>query len=190
MKISGHGIHVGDFIEHKNTIWEVIKVEHVKPGKGGAYSQVEIRSIPEGIKLNERFRSAESVNRITLYYHDYKFLYSKENEFMFMNQETFDQVSVDYSIIRKISSFLKPGLTSRIAFYKGKIIDVLLPQTVIMTIIETEPTIRGQTIASSYKTAILENGIKVMVPSHIGVGELIYVDTNEKVYIERAKKLR
>ncbi len=187
MKINSNEIKPGNIIEHKNRLWIAVKTEHVKPGKGGAFNQVELKDIRDGTKLNERFRSSETVERVRLDERDFQFLYENGDELTFMDQETFDQVTVPRELIGESAVFLQEGMTVQISSYEGEIVGVSLPETVVMTIVEADPVVKGQTAASSYKPAILENGVKVMVPPHIESGTRIVVNTADQTYVERAK---
>ncbi len=187
MKINGNEIKPGNIIEHKNRLWVAVKTEHVKPGKGGAFNQVELKDIRDGTKLNERFRSSETVERVRLDERDFQFLYENGDDLTFMDQETFDQVTVSRDLIGESAVFLQEGMTVQVSSYEGEIVGVALPESVVMKIVEADPVVKGQTAASSYKPAILENGVKVMVPPHIESGTRIVVNTADQTYIERAK---
>ena len=187
MKISGNELKTGMIIEHKNDLWEILKTQHVKPGKGGAFNQVEMKSIIDNTKLNERFRSDEIVEKIRIDSETFQFLYADENELIFMNNETYEQLSLDEKILEEKKSLLKEGMIVDIELYNGKPIGVILPETIILKVIDTEPTIKGQTAASSSKPAILENNLRVMVPPFVNNDEMIVIDTNELTYIKRAE---
>lgn len=187
MKINGNEIRPGNMIEHKNRLWVAVKTEHVKPGKGGAFNQVELKDIRDGTKLNERFRSSETVERVRLDERDFQFLYENGDEYTFMDQETFDQVTVPRGLIGESAVFLQEGMTVQVSSYEGEIVGIALPETVVMKIVEADPVVKGQTAASSYKPAVLENGVKVMVPPHIESGIRIVVNTADQTYVERAK---
>lgn len=187
MKINGNEIKPGNIIEHKNRLWVAVKTEHVKPGKGGAFNQVELKDIRDGTKLNERFRSSETVERVRLDERDFQFLYENGDDLTFMDQETFDQVTVSRDLIGESAVFLQEGMTVQVSSYEGEIVGVSSPESVVMKIVEADPVVKGQTAASSYKPAILENGVKVMVPPHIESGTRIVVNTADQTYIERAK---
>lgn len=187
MKINGNTIRPGMVIGHQNRLWIAVKIQHTQPGKGGAYLQVELKDIRDGTKLNERFRSSESVERVRLDEKPFQFLYAEDNLMTFMDVDTYDQISLPESAIGENVVFLQEGMEVTINCYEGEPISVQLPATVILAIKETEPVIKGQTAAASYKPAILENGLRIMVPPHIQEGESIVVNTEDSEYVERAK---
>ena len=187
MKINAGEIRVGMLLEYKNDLWQVLKTQHVKPGKGGAFAQVEMKSLNKNTKLNERFRSDEIVEKIRIDSETFQFLYADENELVFMNQETYEQLSLDEKLLEEKKSLLREGMIVDIELYNEKPIGVILPETVILKVIDTEPTIKGQTAASSSKPAILENNLRVMVPPFVNNDEMIVIDTNDLTYIKRAE---
>jgi elongation factor P len=187
MKISGNEIKPGNVIEHQGRLWVAIKTMHTKPGKGGAYLQVELKDVRDGTKLNERFRSGETVERVTLEEREYQFLFSEGNQFTFMDLETYDQVSLEKDFIGEGYDFLKDGMIVKLSMHDNQPITVQLPETLIMEVIEADPVIRGQTASSSYKPAVLENGRRIMVPPHIEAGTKIVVNTTDGTYAEKAK---
>ncbi len=187
MKIDGVSIRVGNVLEHKNQLWVVTKTQHVKPGKGGAFNQVEMKDIRNGTKLNERFRSDESVERVRLDQMDYQFLYEEGEHLVFMNQQDYEQITLNTELLGEARPFLEDGMQVKIELYEGEPISVALPQQATAEIAETEPVVKGQTATSSYKPAVLVNGVRVMVPPFINSGDMIVVDTSELTYIERAK---
>jgi elongation factor P len=175
MKINGNEIRPGNVIEHEGGLWAAVKVQHVKPGKGGAFAQVELKNLVDGRKLNERFRSAETVERVRLEQKDYQYLYENDGMLTFMDNETYEQIEL-----------AKDWVGDRVESHEGTALGISLPDQVVLEITETEPTVKGQTAASSYKPALLENGVRVMVPPFITTGEKIVVDTNEVTYLRRA----
>jgi elongation factor P len=187
MKINGNQIKIGNVLEYKGSLFIVTKTQAVKPGKGGAFNQVEMKSIIDNTKLNERFRSDEIVEKIRIDSETFQFLYADENKLIFMNNETYEQLSLDEKILEEKKSLLKEGMIVDIELYDGKPIGVILPETIILKVIDTEPTIKGQTAASSSKPAILENNLRVMVPPFVNNDEMIVIDTNELTYIKRAE---
>ncbi len=187
MKINGNAIRPGNVIEHKGRLWRAVKIQHTQPGKGGAYLQVELKGIRDSTKLNERFRASEDVERVRLDQKEYQYLYADGDIFTFMDQETFDQISLDRDLIGDPAVFLQDGTIVTIESYEGDPISVMLPETVIMEVVEADPVVKGQTAASSYKPASLENGVRVMVPPHIEMGTRIVVNTADNSYVERAK---
>jgi elongation factor P len=187
MKINGNEIRVGNIIEHKNRLWMAVKTEHVKPGKGGAYAQVELKDVRDGTKLNERFRSSETVERVRMNEREYQFLFLDGNQYTFMDQDTFDQVTIDDELIGEQKVFLQEGMIVKVSFYHEEIIGVLIPDQVTLVVVETEPVIKGQTATSSFKPAILDNGVRIMVPPHVNADTRVVVNTADSTYIERAK---
>ncbi|MFT5180296.1 MAG: elongation factor P [Alphaproteobacteria bacterium] len=188
MKIDGNEIRPGNVIEHQNRLWRAIKIQHVKPGKGGAYLQVELREVRDGTKLNERFRSAATVERVRLDQTEYQFLFSDGGQFTFMDQETYEQVTLDSSILGpEQSQYLQDGMIVTIESYEDSPIGLALPERVTLVVAEADAVVKGQTASSSYKPAVLENGMKVLVPPHIEAGTRIVVSTEDASYVERAK---
>jgi elongation factor P len=187
MKIDGNAIRSGNVIEHKGRLWRAIKIQHVKPGKGGAYAQVELKDVRDGTKLNERFRSSETVERVRLDQKPYQFLFAEGGMYTFMDQETYEQVSVEEDLIGEPARFLQEGMVVTIESYEGSPISVMLPDSVTMELVEADPVVKGQTASSSYKPAVLENGVRIMVPPHIDAGTRVVVNTADGTYVERAK---
>ena len=186
MKIDGNAIRPGNVIEHKGRLWVAVKTQHVKPGKGGAFLQVELKDIRDGTKLNERFRSSETVERVRLDEKDYQYLYAEGDFSTLMDTETYEQIQVRTDMIGEPAAFLQEGMMVTVMSYEGEAISVKLPDTVVMTVVEADPVVKGQTAASSYKPAVLENGIRILVPPFIAAGERVIVDTNELTYLRRA----
>ena len=186
MKINGNEIRPGNVLEHQNTLWAAVKVQHVKPGKGGAFAQVELKNLLDGRKLNERFRSADSVERVRLEQKDFQFLYEQGEALVFMDQGTYEQLELAKDFVGERAAFLQDGMTVTVEMYEEKPIGITLPQHVTLEITEADAVVKGQTASSSYKPAVLENGVKVMVPPLIGAGEKIVVDTEEIAYVRRA----
>ncbi len=186
MKINGNEIRPGNVIQHKDSLWLAVKTQHVKPGKGPAYAQVELKNLINGSKLNERFRASENVERVRLEQKDYQFLYAEGDSFVFMDTEDYEQISIPKDFLGERSAFLQDGMSVTVESHEGKAIGVSLPDQVTLEITEAEPVVKGQTAASSYKPAILENGVRVMVPPFVETGEKIVVDTSEMTYIKRA----
>lgn len=186
MKVNGNEIRPGNVIQHKGGLWVAVKTQAVKPGKGGAFNQVELKNLIEGTKLNERFRASETVERIRLEQKDYQFLYAEGEMMVFMDLETYEQIELQKEFIGERAVFLQDGMNVMVESYEGKQIGVSLPDQVVLEITEAEPVVKGQTAASSNKPAILENGLRVMVPPFVSAGEKIVVDTNEMTYLRRA----
>jgi elongation factor P len=187
MKINGNSIKPGNIIEHQGKLWRAVKTMHTQPGKGGAYLQVELKDIRTGTKLNERFRSSETVERVRLDEHEYQFLFAAGDDYTFMEQETFEQITLNAELIGDPAVFLQEGMVVTLQSYEESPISVELPETVIMEIVEADAVVKGQTASSSYKPAKLENGVRVMVPPHVGTGTRIVVNTADATYVERAK---
>tara|TARA_B100000530_G_scaffold212727_1_gene136391 strand:+ start:49 stop:609 length:561 start_codon:yes stop_codon:yes gene_type:complete len=185
MKITANEIKPGMIIEHKSDYWNVLKTQHVKPGKGGAFNQVELKSVVKGTKLNERFRSSDTVEKASLEEVNFNFLYEDEDDYHFINQVSFEQVNLKKEIIGEKGKFLKEELGVKISYYEEKAISVDLPNQVSCTIKSTDVALKGQTVSSSYKPAILDNGIKIQVPPFIESGDQIVVDTRTIEYIKK-----
>lgn len=186
MKINGNEIRQGNVIQHKDGLWVAVKTQHVKPGKGGAFAQIELKNLVDGTKLNERFRSSETVERVRLEQNEYQYLYSDGDMLTFMDTESYEQIQLASDFIGDRVAFLQDGMMVTVESYEGKSLGINLPEQVTLEVTETEPTVKGQTASASYKPAILENGLRVMVPPFVTTGEKIVVDTNETTYIRRA----
>jgi elongation factor P len=187
MKINGNAIRPGYIIEHQARLWRAVRIMHTQPGKGGAYLQVELKDVRDGTKLNERFRSSETVERVQLDAHDYQFLFAEGEDYTFMDAETFEQITLKGDLIGDPVVFLQEGTQVSVQSHEGEPLSVTLPDTVTMRIVEADPVVRGQTASSSYKPAKLENGVRVMVPPHVESGVRIVVNTADSSYVERAK---
>lgn len=188
MKISGNAVRPGMVIEHQGRLWRAVKIQHTQPGKGGAYLQVELKDLRDGTKLNERFRSAETVERVRLDQRSFQYLYADGDTFTFMDTETFDQVALGNDVVGEDQAvFLQEGMAVTIELHEETPLALQLPDTVILAVVEADAVVKGQTAASSYKPAVLENGIRVMVPPHVETGTRIVVNTSERTYVERAK---
>lgn len=185
-KINGNEIRPGNVLEHNAGLWVAVKVDHVKPGKGGAFAQVEMKNLRNGSKLNERFRSADKVERVRLEQKDQQFLYENDGMLVFMDTETFDQIELPSDLLGDRRPFLQDGMTVVIEFHETEALNARVPQKVICEIAETEPVVKGQTAANSFKPAILDNGVKIMVPPFVGQGEKVVVNTDTMDYSERA----
>ncbi len=185
MKINGNEIRQGNVIQHKGGLWVAVKTNHVKPGKGPAYAQVELKNLIEGTKLNERFRASENVERVRLEQNDYQYLYEEGDDLVFMHQETYDQITIPKDFVGERAAFLQDGMTVVVESFEEMNIGVSLPDQVTLEVVETEAVVKGQTASSSYKPAMTDNGVRVMVPPFIKVGEKIIVDTNEITYLRR-----
>ncbi len=185
-KINGNEIRPGNIIEHDGGLWVAVKTDHVKPGKGGAFAQVELKNLRDGRKLNERFRSADKVERVRLEQKDQQFLYEQDGLLTFMDSETYEQIGLAADLLGDRRPFLQDGMTVTVEYYDEEALSVSLPDRVTCKIVETEPVVKGQTAANSFKPALLDNGVRVMVPPFVGEGEDIVVSTETFEYVERA----
>ena len=185
-KINGNEIRPGFIIEHDGGLWAAVKVNHVKPGKGGAFAQVELKNLRDGRKLNERFRSEDKVDQVELEYREQQFLYETDGRLVFMDSETYEQTEIDAELLGDRRPFLQDGMTAKLQYYGDEALNVTLPQKVRCKVVDTEPVQKGQTAANSFKPAILENGVRIMIPPFIGPDEDIIVHTELMEYSERA----
>ena len=189
MKIEGSQIRVGNILEINSKLWKVTKTQHTQPGKGGAYLQVEMKELKEGTKINERFRSSEDVERAILDEKEYQYLYKSDGRYFFMDNTNFEQLEIGNNVINEQQSkFLKENATVIIQLYESKTVSIILPEQVTLKVIESDPVVKGQTAASSYKPAVLEKNIKTSVPPFIEVGDEVVINTNDSSYVEKAKK--
>ena len=185
MKINAGEIRVGMLLEYKNDLWQVLKTQHVKPGKGGAFAQVEMKSMNKNTKLNERFRSSETVEKASLEENTYNYLYEDENKYFFMDDKTFEQIEIKKNIVGEKGKLLTENLQVLINFYNENPISVDLPNQVKSKIESTDAAIKGQTVSSSYKPAILNNGMKIQVPPFVEAGDEIIIDTRTIEYVKK-----
>ena len=185
MKINATEIRVGMILEHKDDLWEVLKTQHVKPGKGGAFAQVEMKSVGKNTKLNERFRSSETVEKASLDETKFHFLYEDEINYFFMEPKSFEQIEIKKDIIGEKGKLLTENLEVSISFYNESPISVDLPNQVTCKIVSTDVALKGQTVSSSYKPATLDNGLNIQVPPFIETGDSIVVDTRSLEYIKK-----
>ena len=185
MKINAGEIRVGMLLEFKNDLWQVLKTQHVKPGKGGAFAQVEMKSVGKNTKLNERFRSSETVEKASLEEINFNYLYSDENNYFFMDPKTFEQIEIKKDIIGEKGKLLTENLRVSVNFYNDNAISVELPNQVNCKIASTDAALKGQTVSSSYKPAVLVNGIKVQVPPFIEAEDEIILDTRTLDYVKK-----
>src|SRR6478752_2543880 len=186
MKISGVDIRPGNIIEYEGGIWRAVKIQHTQPGKGGAYMQVEMKNLIDGRKTNVRFRSAETVERVRLDTKDFQFLFHDGDMLTFMDKDTYEQVSLPEDLLGDAADFLQDGMDVIMELYNERPISVQLPDQVEATIVEADAVVKGQTASSSYKPAVLDNGVKVLVPPHITAGTRIVVDVYNREYVRRA----
>ncbi len=187
MKLNGNEIRPGMVLDHQDKLWRVLKTEHVKPGKGPAYLQAEMKSIVEGTKLNARFRAAETVERVRLDEAPYQFLYEDETGLHFMEQENFEQVTLPREMVGEQAVYLREGMVCTVETHEGRPLGIQLPETVTLEVVDADPVVKGQTAAASYKPATLDNGVRIMVPPHIERGTRVVVNTADSTYVERAR---
>ena len=185
MKINATEIRVGMILEYKNDLWEVLKTQHVKPGKGGAFNQVEMKNISNGTKLNERFRSSESIEKAIVEEIKFSFLYQDQNDFHFMNIKSFEQINVSEKIVGEKSKMLSENLEVIIKFFDERPLSIELPNQIDFDVINTDASMKGQTVSSSYKPATLNNNLKIQVPPFINVGDKVTIDTRTLEYIKK-----
>ena len=186
MKISGVDIRPGNILEYEGGIWKVAKIQHTQPGKGGAYMQVEMKNLQDGRKTNVRFRSADTIERVRLDTKDFQYLYAEGDMLVFMDQDTYEQIQLPADLLGDAAAFLEDGMEVLLEMWEDKPISVQLPEQVEATIVEADAVVKGQTASSSYKPAVLENGVRVMVPPHIESGTRIVVDVYERAYVSKA----
>ena len=185
MKINAGEIRVGMLLEHKNDLWQVLKTQHVKPGKGGAFAQVEMKSVDKNTKLNERFRSNETVEKASLEETAFNYLYDDENNFFFMDPKTFEQIEIRKELIGEKGKLLTENLEVSVSFYNEKPISIELPNQVQCKVDSTDVALKGQTVSSSYKPATLDNGLNIQVPPFIEAGDEVIVDTRNLEYVKK-----
>ena len=186
MKISASEIKPGSIIEYKNDLWRCLKSQAVKPGKGGAFNQVELKSITKGTKLNERFRSSETIEKASLDEREYQYLYTENEHLVFMDSKNFEQASVLKEIIGDGEKILKENMKVKIEFYEDKPLIVTLPKSADYEILETEAVVKGQTASGSYKPAVIQNDVKIQVPPFINQGDIVSIDCQSREYIKKA----
>ena len=185
MKINAGEIRVGMLLEYKSDLWQVLKTQHVKPGKGGAFAQVEMKSLEKNTKLNERFRSSETVEKASLDETDFNYLYEDENNYIFMNPKTYDQIEIKKDIVGEKGKLMTENLDVSVSFYNDSPISIELPNQVICKIETTDVALKGQTVSSSYKPATLDNGLNIQVPPFIESGDEVIIDTRNLEYIKK-----
>jgi elongation factor P len=186
MKINAVEIRPGNILEYEGGLWRAVKIQHTQPGKGGAYMQVELKNLRDGRKNNVRFRSAESIEKVRLDQRDFQFLYAEGDDLVFMNKETYDQVTLPRDLLGDAAAFLQDGMDVVMEMHEDEALSVALPDQIEATIIEADAVVKGQTASSSYKPAILDNGVRVMVPPFISAGTRIVVDVYERTYVGKA----
>ena len=185
MKINASEIRVGMLLEHKDDLWQVLKTQHVKPGKGGAFAQIEMKSVNKNTKLNERFRSSETVEKASLDEINLNYSYQDEDNFFFIDPKSFEQFQVKKDIVGEKGKLLSENLEVTISFHNDNPITINLPNQIKCKISTTDVALKGQTVSSSYKPAVLENGLSIQVPPFIGTGDEIIVDTRNLEYVKK-----
>ncbi len=186
MKISGVDIRPGNILEYEKGIWKVAKIQHTQPGKGGAYMQVEMKNLQDGRKTNVRFRSADTIERVRLDQKEFQYLYNDGESLVFMDKDTYEQINLPADLIGDAAAFLTDGMDVTLELWDEKPISVALPDQVEATIVDADAVVKGQTASSSYKPAVLDNGVRVLVPPHIESGTRIIVDVYERTYVGKA----
>lgn len=186
MKMNGNEIKPGNIIKHQDTLWVAVKCNAVKPGKGGAFNQVELKNLLDGRKLNERFRSAETVEKIRLDQKKHSFLYPEDDMLVFMNLETYEQIYLRKDFVGDRAAYLSDGMEIDVEFYEERAINISIPDQVTLEVADTEPVVKGQTAANSFKPATLSNGVRTNVPPFVGVGERLVINTEDGSYVKRA----
>lgn len=186
MKISGVDIRPGNIIEYERGIWKVAKIQHTQPGKGGAYMQVEMKNLQDGRKTNVRFRSADTIERVRLDTKDFQYLYADGDMLVFMDKDTYEQITLPADLLGDAAAFLQDGMDVTLELWDEKPISVALPDQVEAVIVEADAVVKGQTASSSFKPAVLDNGVRVMVPPHIESGTRIVVDVYDRTYVGKA----
>ncbi len=186
MKISGVDIRPGNILEWEGGLWRAVKIQHTQPGKGGAYMQVEMKNLIDGRKTQNRFRSSETVEKVRLDTKDFQFLFADGDDLVFMDKDNYDQISLPADMLGDAAAFLQDGMDVVLELYDEKPISVQLPDTIEAEIVEADAVVKGQTASSSYKPAVLDNGVRVMVPPHITAGTRIVVDVYAREYVKRA----
>ncbi|MEK6542437.1 MAG: elongation factor P [Pseudomonadota bacterium] len=186
MKISGVDIRPGNIIEYERGIWKVAKIQHTQPGKGGAFMQVEMKNLVDGRKTNVRFRSQDTIEKVRLDTKDFQYLYADGGDLVFMDKDTYEQINLSRELIGEAADFLQDGMDVVLELWDERPISVELPETIEALIVDADAVVKGQTASSSYKPAVLENGVRVMVPPHIGSGTRIVVNVYDREYVKRA----
>jgi elongation factor P len=187
MKINVNELKPGYILRYRDRLWTMVKGETVKPGKGPAYLQAELRCLTDGTKLNQRFNTSETIDQVELDRTDYQFLYAEGDQLNFMNSESFEQIVLDRGLIGEPAQFLREGMAVTVHSFEGRPLSVRLPDTVICEVVQADPVLKGQTAASSYKPAILDNGVRILVPPHIEAGTRVVVNLADNAYVRRAE---
>ena len=188
MKVIASSVRKGNILEHEGQLYTVLTAESFFPGKGTPTTQVEMRRLSDGVKTVQRYKTTEQVERAYVEDRDHSYLYQDGEQYVFMNPETFDQVSVSAAVVGDYAPYLQEGMVVKLSLFDGNPVSIELPQKMVLEVTETEPTMKGQTASSSYKPAILSNGVRSLVPAHIVPGTRIVVMTADGSYVERAKE--
>jgi elongation factor P len=186
MKISGVDIRPGNILEYEGGIWKVAKIQHTQPGKGGAFMQVEMKNLIDGRKTNVRFRSQDTVEKVRLDTKDFQYLYAEDESLVFMDKDTYEQITLPRDLLGDAGEFLQDGMDVMLELWDERPISVELPEFAEAMIVEADAVVKGQTASSSFKPAVLDNGVRVMVPPHIGAGTRIVVNVYDREYVKRA----
>jgi elongation factor P len=186
MKISGVDIRPGNILEYEKGIWKVAKTQHTQPGKGGAFMQVEMKNLLDGRKTNVRFRSQDTIEKVRLDTKDFQYLYAEADDLVFMDKDNYEQITLPRDLLGDAAEFLQDGMDVVLELWEDRPISVELPEQVEATIVDADAVVKGQTASSSYKPAMLDNGVRVMVPPHIESGTRIVVDVYERTYVSKA----
>ena len=186
MKISGVDIRPGNILEYEGGIWKVAKIQHTQPGKGGAFMQVEMKNLIDGRKTNVRFRSQDTVEKVRLDTKDFQYLFADGKQLTFMDKDSYEQINLDRDLLGDAADFLQDGMDVVLELWEERPISVELPETIEAEIVEADAVVKGQTASSSFKPAILDNGVRVMVPPHISAGTRIVVNVYDREYVKRA----
>jgi elongation factor P len=184
-KISGVDIRPGNIIEYEKGIWKVAKIQHTQPGKGGAFMQVEMKNLIDGRKTNVRFRSQDTVEKVRLDTKDFQYLYADGDALVFMDKDNYEQINLPKDLLGDAADFLQDGMDVVLELWEERPVSVELPAQIEATIVEADAVVKGQTASSSFKPAILDNGVRVMVPPHISSGTRIVVDVYERTYVSK-----
>jgi len=187
MKINGNSIRAGHVLLHKGGLWRAVKTFHTMPGKGGAFMQVELKNLIDGTKLNERFRSSETVEKVALEQREHQYLFTDGDAYTFMDLGTYDQIALHQDDVGDHARYLQEGMKVIVEMHEGKAIGLTLPESVVLTIAETDAVVKGQTAASSYKPAVLENGVRTSVPPFVKAGDKVLISTSDGSYLKRAE---
>jgi elongation factor P len=187
MKANVNDLKPGQVIAWRDRLWTLVKGDHVKPGKGPAYLQTELKCLTDGTKLNQRFNTSETVERVELDQADYQFLYEEGEQLNFMSQATFEQIALPRALVGDAAVWLQEGMTVRLLSHEGQPLSIRMPETVVRAIVQADPVVKGQTAASSYKPAILDNGVRIMVPPHVESGTRVVVNLADNTYVRRAE---